>query len=380
MKKTMSFFISLFLVAMLIMLTVISVSASTMYTVTFNSNGGDGTMSSQSFTPGVPQSLSHNLFNKNNYNFLGWAQSSSGSVVYEDMEVISNLTGNTTLYAKWVLWGDADSNGIVAIQDSTRIRNYLSNSVTLTDEQLVAADVDRNGVVTIQDSTEIQKYLSCGYKATVNNYFDKGFPVYYSETMSTSQDNINGYLNSVRNRYRSLLGLYIIRNDATYFPSPIDSCKGTVSSSNINTLCAHADDHTDSTKYRSEFKYSHQNKRVTNILWTGHKVTAGIGNNRSYSVGRQIMMLNRPSSSNRELKFQSILMHELNHQYGADDHYHEILEDGSCRSGSICSVCGEFPRPNTCIMCTTGTDINLSTVLCGDCKADIISWMSNNLS
>ena len=70
------------------------------YTVTFNANGGTGSMSSQTFTSGVSQKLSANAFTRSGYEFIGWATSSGGSVVYSDQQSIS-LSANKTLYAVW---------------------------------------------------------------------------------------------------------------------------------------------------------------------------------------------------------------------------------------------------------------------------------------
>ena len=55
------------------------------YTVTFYSNGGTGSMPSQSFTYGVAQKISKNLFTYEGYRFVGWATwSSATSASYTD--------------------------------------------------------------------------------------------------------------------------------------------------------------------------------------------------------------------------------------------------------------------------------------------------------
>ena len=72
------------------------------YTVTFNANGGSGTMNSQYFLHGHSQTLSPNTFTRTDYKFKGWATSSSGAVVYADQAAL-NLSsgGDMTLYASW---------------------------------------------------------------------------------------------------------------------------------------------------------------------------------------------------------------------------------------------------------------------------------------
>ena len=68
--------------------------------VTFNANGGTGTMSAQSFTPGVAQNLTANAFTRPDYTFKGWATSAGGSVVYADGQRIT-ISDDITLFAVW---------------------------------------------------------------------------------------------------------------------------------------------------------------------------------------------------------------------------------------------------------------------------------------
>lgn len=75
------------------------------YTVTFNKNGGTGTMSDQSFTYGQTQNLRANTFTRTGYTFAGWARAENGTVEFTNEQSISNLTpengGTITLYAVW---------------------------------------------------------------------------------------------------------------------------------------------------------------------------------------------------------------------------------------------------------------------------------------
>ena len=76
----------------------------TTYTVSFNANGGAGTMANQTFTYGVSTVLKPNAFTKNGYTFAGWSKTAGGSVVYDDGALVSNLVspgGSITLYAVW---------------------------------------------------------------------------------------------------------------------------------------------------------------------------------------------------------------------------------------------------------------------------------------
>ena len=68
------------------------------YTVTFDKNGGTGTMASQKFPEGVEQALTKNAFKKSGYMFVGWKDQHGNS--YEDEEAITP-TSDLTLTAQW---------------------------------------------------------------------------------------------------------------------------------------------------------------------------------------------------------------------------------------------------------------------------------------
>ena len=70
------------------------------FVLSFDSNGGTGTMTTQSYTEGKAQAIKANTFTKAGYTFAGWATSANGGVVYADKASII-LTENTTLYAIW---------------------------------------------------------------------------------------------------------------------------------------------------------------------------------------------------------------------------------------------------------------------------------------
>ena len=77
----------------------VTTSAAT-WTVTFDANGGTGSMAAQTFTNGIAQALSPNAFVRFGYAFVGWAESADGEAVYADGQRVEMLSGRT-LYAKW---------------------------------------------------------------------------------------------------------------------------------------------------------------------------------------------------------------------------------------------------------------------------------------
>ena len=75
------------------------------YSIDFNTNGGAGTMASQTFVYDTAQALEANRFTKEGYTFKGWSTTANGQVVYIDGATVNNLTatnyGTVTLYAVW---------------------------------------------------------------------------------------------------------------------------------------------------------------------------------------------------------------------------------------------------------------------------------------
>lgn len=71
------------------------------YTVTFNSNGGAGTMADQTFTEDEAQALTPNTFTYEGHTFASWNTVQDGSgTSYTDGQAIT-ATADMTLYAQW---------------------------------------------------------------------------------------------------------------------------------------------------------------------------------------------------------------------------------------------------------------------------------------
>ena len=82
-----------------------SATARVFYTITFNANGGEGSMEPQRFEVGVDTALNTNAFTRENYKFTGWNTAADGSgATYADAGAILELTGDMTLYAQWQFW------------------------------------------------------------------------------------------------------------------------------------------------------------------------------------------------------------------------------------------------------------------------------------
>ncbi len=71
------------------------------YTVTFNSNGGAGSMSNQ--TAAVATNLTTNAYTRSGYTFSGWNTASNGSGTVYANSASYAFTASTTLYAQWTV-------------------------------------------------------------------------------------------------------------------------------------------------------------------------------------------------------------------------------------------------------------------------------------
>ena len=309
---------------------------------------------------------------------------SSGRYLQNSENDLHHIEYPSTTFDNSVLW-----KPIRQLDGTYKIQSKLNSAYYISEQDASHSLQDPN--ITLSNTAEElrQKWHITPKKFTaqVNNYYDLGYSVYYSETSSTSAVNINTYLENVGNVYCDLLGLDLTYT-ASYYNSPIDICKGTVTSSNIHTLCTHlGTKHTDRSEVIDAFSstYSGSNT-ITNIYWSGHKIksiaTNGtINYNRSCSAGTSIIMIERSNSTNRTIDSESVLMHELNHQYGARDHYHELADlqnPNSCKFKDICSECGDHPRPRSCIMYQGRMDIDSPDVICDGCYTDMGNHLDNH--
>ncbi len=105
-----------------------SATARVFYTITFNANGGEGSMEPQHFEVGVDTALNTNAFTRENYKFTGWNTAADGSgATYSDGGAIRELTGNMTLYAQWQYW-----NGLFCVDAFGNLRYYIEGELQKT--------------------------------------------------------------------------------------------------------------------------------------------------------------------------------------------------------------------------------------------------------
>lgn len=159
------------------------------YQIVFNGNGNtSGSMTNMECKYGATYSLSSNGFKKDGYEFIGWATSANGEVVYQNQQEISNLTstnGTTiNLYAKWkfiliypsgvVLDKESAIIDLISDNKTVKLNATIQPSNANTDLNLSwksdnnsIATVDGNGLVTgiANGTTTITVTTQNGYTA-----------------------------------------------------------------------------------------------------------------------------------------------------------------------------------------------------------------------
>ncbi|MBR3177242.1 InlB B-repeat-containing protein [Candidatus Saccharibacteria bacterium] len=126
------------------------------YTVSFNANGGTGTMNSQKIIPATATNLSTNTFTRENYTFLGWSTSATGKtgtavdgvgtsadVDYADGASVIDLTtagGDITLYAIWEL-----NTHTVTISSGTGISSTTGSGTYVTGQTVTISATPTSG-------------------------------------------------------------------------------------------------------------------------------------------------------------------------------------------------------------------------------------------
>ena len=115
------------------------------YTVSFDNNGGTGTMANQTFTYNQAQTLTANTFTRTGYTFNGWNTKSDGSGdSYANSQSVKNLASTNgatiTLYAQWkiqtftVVFDKNGGTGTMASQTFTynQAQTLTANTFTRT--------------------------------------------------------------------------------------------------------------------------------------------------------------------------------------------------------------------------------------------------------
>ena len=132
------------------------------YSVHFDANGGEGSMTNESFTYGIEKALTANAFTRTGYKFDGWATSANGAKVYDNSQSVSNLTATNgatvDLYAHWTEKAAATvsinpASGNVTVGSTLDISSYVTagsstGAISYSTGDASKATVTNAGVIT----------------------------------------------------------------------------------------------------------------------------------------------------------------------------------------------------------------------------------------
>lgn len=152
------------------------------YTVTFDANGGEGSLASQEFTYDVAKELTNNSsIYRTGYTFLGWAtEKGSNSVAYSDGASVINLasTNDKTveLFAVWQIntytltFELTLPEAATAEQVNERMQQLSSKPIEGLDVSINLVTVEGKRVIRVTVTGEYEKDLT-----SFNNLFNEGF-------------------------------------------------------------------------------------------------------------------------------------------------------------------------------------------------------------
>ncbi|MBO6166910.1 MAG: InlB B-repeat-containing protein [Kiritimatiellae bacterium] len=129
------------------------------HAVEFHANGGSGTMKAQTFTWNVAKEISACTFTREHYNFVGWATTEDGLLVYADQQQIQ-IDEDLDLWAVWeaktytiTFNGNGATGGSMATQSFTygMAQNLRANAFQKTGHDFKGWATTQGGAVVYAD-------------------------------------------------------------------------------------------------------------------------------------------------------------------------------------------------------------------------------------
>ena len=130
---------------------IVSLTAFTAFTVSYDSGGGTGEMDSEEVEEGKNYTVKDNEFEKTGYKFAGWSAGEE-KPSYEPDDIIKNVTENITFYAQWEEFSEV-------------LENNLSPDASVFDK--TDGNADYKDIATILTHIEEAKLSKITYGSTV---------------------------------------------------------------------------------------------------------------------------------------------------------------------------------------------------------------------
>lgn len=139
-------------------------------TIVFNSNGGTGTMSTQTVKTGQTATLSTNTFVNSGLTFMGWATTSTGTVAYADQASYTMGTSATVnLYAVWAVGGVVSYNINGQSGTAPASAAYAQGSTVTVSSTNLLGSYQLAGWMTKQDGTGTSYALGASFTMGSSN-------------------------------------------------------------------------------------------------------------------------------------------------------------------------------------------------------------------
>lgn len=328
---------------------------------------------------------------------------SSTSTVEDNIKLYTSVSDNT----RWKIYTNA-SNALLLVPKTASGRVLCAQNDTVGSNLRLKAIYD---VATPNRSL----WKIDSFTLVLNTYYDNAFNVRYGDGASL----VSSFSSDISRILQGTVGLDVTMNSPTMITSTPDQCKLqrglgitfiSINMDNVaicpsnpdkNGSCPYfilnSQEHSDCENctswdqiYKDFIREFPGNSTTTSILFTGSKLYDDSGKecNRSYAWYFSGIVLQRIEGSASEYadKTLSCLLHEISHQIGAPDHYHEIITNESgervCRGGDMCIKCHPSTgRPAWCVMGEEGTkrtdlDIcGMDEVYCEACLNEIIEHL-----
>ena len=162
-------------------------------TVTFDANGGTGTMSSE--TDNAPTALSTNTYTRSGYGFIGWNTVANGSGTAYANGATYDFTASVTLYAQWVQQV-AQTITFGTLSNKTMVQSPVTVGATSSSGLPVTFTTTTTSVCTAGGtygtSISLHKTGTCTVKATQggNAFYKPALAVSQSFTVSKASQTI----------------------------------------------------------------------------------------------------------------------------------------------------------------------------------------------
>ena len=172
------------------------------------------------------------------------------------------------------------------------------------------------------------------------------------------------------------------------YKSCADDCKekgyGKLTYNNTIDPCKHSPSHLTRDALKNDLvnQYGNGTNTQSRVIWSGHWLDVGEERSISYSEVNAVVMTT--DNIIKKESVRSVLLHELSHQLGANDHY--CKEDGTPCSNKFCYECNERGKAPKCLMSgfNSFTDYIIlnprPSIYCAECAGTGAYSIPNHLS